>query len=201
MNIRQLIKNIVPFVKPYKWLILVTLLLTLAGSFMAQVNAIVLDKTVDSINKLVGMENFDWAKAAKILTIISVVLLSKEILSALTTFAQNYFGERMRIFVSRDLAQSAIEKILTFRMAFFSAIENDTGKLQTRIDQGVSSLSRSVQNFFIDIHQCYSGTNTHVCCQCLCWTCGVRYCPRIFLYHLPSGTTSQRVETRYEIFP
>lgn len=151
MNIRQLIKNIVPFVKPYKWLILVTLLLTLAGSFMAQVNAIVLDKTVDAINKLVGMENFDWAKAAKILTIISVVLLSKEILSALTTFAQNYFGERMRIFVSRDLAQSAIEKILTFRMAFFSAIENDTGKLQTRIDQGVSSLSRSVQNFFIDM--------------------------------------------------
>jgi ABC-type multidrug transport system fused ATPase/permease subunit len=29
--------------------------------------------------------------------------------------------------------------------------DNETGKLQTRIDQGVSSLSRTVQNFFIDL--------------------------------------------------
>ena len=67
------------------------------------------------------------------------------------TFAQNYYGERMRIFVSRDLSQSVIEKVLTFRMAFFSATDNETGKLQARIDQGVSSLSRTVQNFFIDL--------------------------------------------------
>ena len=36
-------------------------------------------------------------------------------------------------------------------MAFFNAGENATGKLQARIDQGVSSLSRTVQNFFIDL--------------------------------------------------
>lgn len=151
MNLLQLFKNIRPFVKPYKWLVLVTLLLTLIGSFMAQVNAIVLDRTVDAVNALVGNPNFAWSMAAKILTIITIVLLGKEILSALITFAQNYFGERMRIFVSKDLAQSVIEKVLTFRMAFFSAGDNETGKLQTRIDQGVSSLSRTVQNFFIDL--------------------------------------------------
>lgn len=118
---------------------------------MAQVNAIVLDRTVDAINALVGSENFAWSKAAKILTVITIVLLGKEVLAALITFAQNYFGERMRIFVSKDLAQSVIEKVLTFKMAFFSANNNETGKLQTRIDQGVSSLSRTVQNFFIDL--------------------------------------------------
>ena len=47
--------------------------------------------------------------------------------------------------------QSVIEKVLTFRMAFFSSSENATGKIQARIDQGVSSLSRTVQNFFIDL--------------------------------------------------
>ena len=57
----------------------------------------------------------------------------------------------MRIFVSRDLSQSVIEKVLTFRMAYFNTDENATGKLQARIDQGVSSLSRTVQNFFIDL--------------------------------------------------
>ena len=150
MNLLQLFRHLGPFVKPYKWLVLVTLVLTLAGSLMAQVNAIVLDRTVDAINALVGTD-FQWARAARIMTIITIVLLSKEVLSALITFAQNYFGERMRIFVSRDLAQSVIEKVMTFKMAFFNAGENATGKLQARIDQGVSSLSRTVQNFFIDL--------------------------------------------------
>ena len=150
MNLFQLFKNIRPFVKPYKWLVFITLVLTLIGSLMAQVNAIVLDKTVDAINALIGTD-FSWSQAARILTIISVVLLGKEIISALITFAQNYYGERMRIFVSRDLAQSVIEKVLTFKMAFFNSGDNATGKLQARIDQGVSSLSRTVQNFFIDL--------------------------------------------------
>ena len=150
MNLLQLFKNVRPFVKPYKWLVLITLILTLVGSLMAQVNAIVLDKTVDAINALIGT-NFQWSQAARIMTIISIVLLGKELLSALVTFAQNYFGERMRIYVSRDLAQSVIEKVLTFKMAFFNSGDNATGKLQARIDQGVSSLSRTVQNFFIDL--------------------------------------------------
>ena len=151
MNLFQLFKNVSPFVKPYKWLVFITLVLTLIGSLMAQVNAIVLDWTVDQVNGLVT-NGVEWgAQAIRIVTIISVVLLGKEILSALITFAQNYYGERMRIFVSRDLAQSVIEKVLTFKMAFFNTSDNATGKLQARIDQGVSSLSRTVQNFFIDL--------------------------------------------------
>ncbi|MCQ2072574.1 MAG: ABC transporter ATP-binding protein/permease [Bacteroidaceae bacterium] len=151
MNLFKLIRSLMPYVKPYKWLVVVTLILTLIGSLMAQVNAVVLDRTVDAVNALVISESFAWSKAARILTIISIVLLGKEVLSALITFAQNYYGERMRIFVSKDLSQSIIDKILTFRMSFFSAQDNDTGKLTTRIDQGVSSLSRTVQNFFIDL--------------------------------------------------
>ena len=150
MNLFQLFKNISPFVKPYRWLVVITLILTLVGSLMAQVNAIVLDRTVDAINALIGTD-FTWSQAARIMTIISVVLLGKEILSAMITFAQNYYGERMRIFVSRDLSQAVIEKVLTFRRAYFNTDENATGKVQARIDQGVSSLSRTVQNFFIDL--------------------------------------------------
>ena len=151
MNLWQLFRNVRPFVKPYKWLVFITLVLTLVGSLMAQVNAIVLDWTVDKVNGLVTGGVAWGAQAIRIVTIISIVLLAKEILSALITFAQNYYGERMRIFVSRDLAQSVIEKVLTFRMAFFNSGDNATGKLQARIDQGVSSLSRTVQNFFIDL--------------------------------------------------
>ena len=151
MNLIKLFKKIWPYVRPYRWLVLVTLILTLIGSLIAQVNAVVLDRTVDAINSLIVGGDFAWSKAARILTIITAVLLGKEILSALITFSQNYYGERMRIFVSKDLSQSVIDKMLGFRMAFFSRSDNDTGKLQTRIDQGVSSLSRTVQNFFIDL--------------------------------------------------
>ena len=132
-------------------MVFITLILTLIGSLMAQVNAIVLDWTVDEVNGLVSAGEKWGQRAMHIVILISSVLLGKEILSAIITYAQNYYGERMRIFVSRDLAQSVIEKVLTFKMAFFNSGDNATGKLQARIDQGVSSLSRTVQNFFIDL--------------------------------------------------
>lgn len=151
MNIFLLLRKIAPYVKPYRWLVILTLVLTLIGSLIAQVNAVVLDRTVDAINDLVRPEGFDWSHASRILTIISVILLGKEVLSAGITYAQQYFGERMRIFVSKDLAQAVVDRILTYRMAFFSKNDNETGKLQQRIDQGVRSLSSTVQNFFIDL--------------------------------------------------
>jgi ABC-type multidrug transport system fused ATPase/permease subunit len=151
MNLITLMRKIAPYVRPYKWLVVATLLLTLIGSLIAQVNAIVLDRTVDAINALVVPEGFEWSKAAHILTIISIILLGKEVLAAIIRYAQNYFGERMRIFVSKDLSQAVVDRILSYRMAFFSRSGNETGRLQTRIDQGVSSLSATVQNVFINL--------------------------------------------------
>ena len=151
MNLFSLLKKIAPYVRPYRKLVILTLILTLIGSLIAQVNAVVLDWTVDEVNGLIGIPDFAWDKAARILMVISIVLIGKEILSAGITYAQQYFGERMRIFVSKDLAQAVVDRILSYRVAFFSQNDNETGKLQTRIDQGVSSLSSTVQNFFIDL--------------------------------------------------
>lgn len=151
MNILDLLKNILPFVLPYKWLIAATVTLTFIGSLMAQVNAVVLDKTVDAINALIQTPNFAWDKATQILITISIILLGKEVLSMIITFFQRYFGEKMRILVSRDLAVKVIDRMLSFRMAFFSSEGNETGKLQSRIDRGIMSLSSTVNNFFIEI--------------------------------------------------
>ena len=159
MSLITLLRKITPFVKPYKWLVVATLILTLVGSFIAQINAIVLDWTVDSINGLIvhtgvgliGEQHFDWNKAATILTFITIILLGKEILSVIISYAQNFFGERMRVHVSKDLAQAAVDRILTYRMAFFTSGGNEPGRLQSRIDQGVGSLSTTVQSIFIDL--------------------------------------------------
>src|SRR5690606_20516847 len=48
-------------------------------------------------------------------------------------------------------SQTIVERILSYRMEFYTSGENESGKLQTRIDLGISSLTRLVQNFFIDI--------------------------------------------------
>ena len=152
MTLKQLFLKIWPFVKPYRWLVVLTLLLTLVGSLMAQVNAVVLDRAVDAINALLHEEGgFEWGKAAKLLLVVSAVLLGKELLSAVFTFGQRIFGEKIRINVSRDLSLRVVDRILQFRMAYFSNNGNEPGKLQTRIDRGVMSLSNTVKNFFIDI--------------------------------------------------
>lgn len=150
MSIRELLKNLRPYVKPYNGLIVAALLLTLVGSFTAQVNALTLKYTVDEVNNLVekgeGLESGFY-----ILIIITIVLLSKEIINVVITFGQKYYGEKLRIYISRDLAQAVVDRILTYKMAFYTSNDNESGKLQTRIDAGISSITRLVQNFFINI--------------------------------------------------
>ena len=150
MNLWQLFQKLRPFVRPYRVLVIATLVLTLIGSITAQVNALTLQYAVDSINRVVESGG-GLAQGLHILVAISAVLLGKEIINTAVSFGQKYYGEKLRILVSQDLAQSIIEKFLRYRLAFFSDENNQAGKLQTRIDRGIASLTRLVQIFFIDI--------------------------------------------------
>lgn len=150
MNIFQLFQQVKPYVMKYKSLVIGTLVLTAIGSFAAQVNAWILRYTVDGIDGIVNGGG-TWADGKDILYFITITLITKEILYAFIQFGQKYFGEKLRIMVSQDLAQAVIEKIIRYRLRFFTANNNESGKLQTRIDRGIESLTRLVQNFFIDI--------------------------------------------------
>ncbi|HET9744214.1 MAG TPA: ABC transporter ATP-binding protein, partial [Chitinophagaceae bacterium] len=131
-------------------LVIATLILTAIGSFAAQVNAIILRYTVDHLNDIVS-KNQGLQAGLSLLVTISIILLAKEIVNSFIQFGQKFYGEKLRIYVSRDLAQQVVEKVLSYRMAFYTSAENESGKLQTRIDRGIESLTRLVQNFFIDI--------------------------------------------------
>ncbi len=150
MNLWHLFQKLRPFVRPYRLLVIATLILTLIGSLTAQVNALTLQYAVDSINKLVEA-GLGLSEGWHILITITAILLGKEILNAFVQFGQKFYGEKLRIFVSQDLAQGIIEKFLTYRLSFFNEDNNQAGKLQTRIDRGIGSLTRLVQIFFIDI--------------------------------------------------
>lgn len=146
----ELFKKLWNYVKPYKNLVIASLVLTIIGSFLAQVNALVLRYTVDELTTL-SDANKTVKEGFSLLTTISIILLLKEGIYALVQFGQKFYGEKMKIYISKDFAQNIVEKILTYKMAFYSSPTNESGKLQTRIDLGVSSLTQLVKNFFIDI--------------------------------------------------
>lgn len=150
MSLYQLFKNLSNYVCPYRLLVVATLILTFIGAFAAQVNAWVLRYTVDSITELLNSDDA-LTTGYSILLVISIILLTKEAVTVFVQFGQKYYGERLRILVSQDLAQAIIEKILTYRLSFYTDNGNEAGRLQTRIDKGISSLTRMVQIFFIEI--------------------------------------------------
>jgi ABC-type multidrug transport system fused ATPase/permease subunit len=150
MSIWQIIRRLAPFVKSYRHWIILSLILTLLGAFVAQVNPIVLRYTVDTIEGLLR-EGKTAAQGTSLLLLISAILFGKEILNTALRYGQNLFGEKIRVNVSSQLSQFAVEKILTYQLAFFSDRDNQTGILQTRMDRGAESLTRIVQSTFIDI--------------------------------------------------
>ncbi len=162
MNVWQLFHKVRPFILPYKWLVAVTLVLTLIGALTAQVNALTLQYAVDQINAVV--ESGQGLKAGwHILLTISVILLSKEVINIFIQFGQKFFGEKLRILISQDVAQSIIVKFLQYRLAFFTEDDNQAGKLQTRIDRGIGSITRLVQIFFIEIFPLFSSALIALC--------------------------------------
>lgn len=150
MTIWQIIQRLIPFVKPYKFLIFLLLLLTLVGAFAAQVNALVLRYTVDTIQGLL-IAGQAARESISLLGFISAILFGKELVNIAIRYGQSMIGENIRVNLSSKLSQFAIEKILIYKYAFFADDENATGKLQTRIDRGAENLTRFVQNIFIDL--------------------------------------------------
>jgi ABC-type multidrug transport system fused ATPase/permease subunit len=150
MSIWQIIRRLVPFIKPHgRWVVL-SLTLTLLSACAAQVNPIVLRYTVDTIEGLLR-EGRTVSQGASLLLLISAVLLGKEIANTGLRYGQSLFGERIRVNVSSRLTQAAVERILTYRLAFYTDSDNQTGILQTRIERGAESLTKLVQSAFIDI--------------------------------------------------
>lgn len=135
---------------PFRRLVIASLLLTTLGALAAQVNPLVLRYTVDTVDRLLR-EGVSAEASTVLLLEISAILFGKEIVNIAVRYGQSMVGENLRVRLSSSLAQHAIERILSYKYAFYAVDENATGKLQTRIDRGVDSLTGFVQNVFIDL--------------------------------------------------
>ena len=155
ITLYHIYQQLVPFIKPYRMMMYGTLFLTFIGALMAQVNPLVLKYTVDEVTELTQLPD-PMAEGIHVLVIISAILLSKEIVNIFIQFGQKFYGEKIRINTSSVLAQTAIDKILTYSVAFYTNENHESGKLQQRLDRGIESLTKLVQNFFIDILPMFS---------------------------------------------
>jgi ABC-type multidrug transport system fused ATPase/permease subunit len=150
MDLWDIVRRLWPFVRPYSRWVAVSLTLTLVGALMAQVNPIVLRYTVDTVARLLD-EQRSAAQGASLLLLISAVLFGKEVVNAGVRYGQSLFAERIRVHVSSSLARLAVDRILRYRLAFFADADNQTGTVQTRIERGAESLTKVVQNAFLDL--------------------------------------------------
>lgn len=154
-SFKLLFRNLIPFVKPYRRMIAGTLFLTLIGSFAAQVNPLLVNETINRVEDLLRQPD-PFQNGMRLLLIISAIMLANELLNIGIQFGQKYFGEKIRIKVGSDLSQASVERVLSYKMSFFSEPDNQTGLLQTRINRGIESLIGLVQNFFLDILPLFS---------------------------------------------
>ncbi len=154
-NLIHIFNQLKSFIKPYQWMVFGTLALTFIGALFAQVNPLVLKYTVDEVTKLTQLPN-PMREGIHVLILISIILLGKELANIFIQFGQKFYGEKIRINVSSELSQAAIDKILTYRIAYYNDDRHESGKLQIRIDRGIESLTKLVQNFFIDILPLFS---------------------------------------------
>lgn len=155
ITLYHIYQQLIPFIKPYRLMIYGTLFLTFLGALMAQVNPLVLKYTVDEVTELTKHTD-PMKEGIHVLVVISAILLGKELLNIFIQFGQKFYGEKIRINTSSVLAQSVIDKILLYRVAYFNDENHESGKLQIRIDRGIESLTKLVQNFFIDILPLFS---------------------------------------------
>ncbi|SFI76749.1 ABC-type bacteriocin/lantibiotic exporter, contains an N-terminal double-glycine peptidase domain [Kaistella treverensis] len=155
ITLYNIYQQLLPFIKPYRLMMYGTLFLTFIGALLAQVNPLVLKYTVDEVTALTQLPD-PMSEGIHILVVISAILLGKELLNIFIQFGQKFYGEKIRINTSSVLAQTAIDEILTYSVAFFNDENHESGKLQIRIDRGIESLTKLVQNFFIDILPLFS---------------------------------------------
>jgi len=150
MGTLTLIRKLYPFVRKYNGTLVLTLLLTMLGALLSQVTPLVMEY---SVNRVQDMIERPVVRREVYLIVGSLVgiLLGKELLSLGLQLWQKYLSDRIRFRMAGDLYDYTIQRIVSYHLSFFALPNNQTGKLEKRIDKGIESIAKTVKNLFVDI--------------------------------------------------
>jgi ABC-type multidrug transport system fused ATPase/permease subunit len=150
MNTFILIRKLWPFVRNYRGSLVVALFLTTIGAMLAQVTPLVMEYSVNTVQKLLDRP-IEKTEVAWVVGSLVAILLTKELLSLLVQLGQKFLSDRIRFRMAADLYEFTISRIVSYHLSFFALGQNQTGKLEKRIDKGIESLTKTVKNLFVDI--------------------------------------------------
>lgn len=150
MNTFLLIRKLWPFVRNYRGSLALALFLTTVGALLAQVTPLVMEHTVNTVQNLLK-KPIDKQEVSWVVGTLVAILLAKEVLSLLVQLGQKFLSDRIRFRMAADLYDYTIQRIVSYHLSFFALGQNQTGKLEKRIDKGIDSLTKTVKNLFVDI--------------------------------------------------
>jgi ABC-type multidrug transport system fused ATPase/permease subunit len=150
MNTFLLIRKLWPFVRSYRGSLVLALLLTTIGALLAQVTPLVMEYTVNTVQGLLK-KPIDKQEVSWVVGTLVAILLAKEVFSLLVQLGQKFLSDRIRFRMAADLYDYTIQRIVSYHLSFFALGQNQTGRLEKRIDKGIDSLTKTVKNLFVDI--------------------------------------------------
>jgi ABC-type multidrug transport system fused ATPase/permease subunit len=150
MSTANLIRKLWPFIRKYRSTLALALFLTLIGALLAQVTALVMEYSVNTVQALLD-EPVPQARIYRIVGTLVAVLLGKEVLNLGIQLWQKYLSDRIRFRMAGDLYNYTIARIVSYKLDFFALSQNATGKLEKRIDKGIESITKTIKNMFVDI--------------------------------------------------
>lgn len=150
MNTFHILKKLFPFIRKYRASLIMALVLTTIGALLSQVTPLVMEYSVNTVQDMLD-KPVDKERIFVIVGTLVAILLGKEILSLLVALGQKFLSDRIRFRMAGDLYDYTINRITSYHLSFFALSQNQTGKLEKRIDKGIESLTKTVKNMFVDI--------------------------------------------------
>ena len=123
--------------RPYRELIVGTLVLTLIGSAHGAGQFICAALRRKHCAPVGGQGT---RGATRLLVLLGGVLLVKELVNSLLVFGQKCFEEEIRVAIASALLQDAVRRLFSYRFDFYADSQNQTGKLLTCFDKGEDAL-------------------------------------------------------------
>ncbi|MEZ4900899.1 MAG: ABC transporter ATP-binding protein [Spirosomataceae bacterium] len=136
--------------RKYRQTLLLAFLLTGAGALLAQVTPLVMEYSVNTVQKILK-EGVQGSEAWTVVGWLILILIGKEVVALLITLGQKFLSDRLRFRLAADLNNYTIRRMVAYHLSFFALPQNAIGKLEKRIDKGIESLTKTVKNLFVDI--------------------------------------------------
>ncbi|MFV1884661.1 MAG: ABC transporter ATP-binding protein, partial [Balneola sp.] len=137
---RRLIRRLYFFVKPYRWYVLLAVILTLSASFLGTIRPKLTQIAVDDYIAPGDFEGLMW-----IITLLFGALLGEFVLLMVNTYLTRWFGQGTLY----SLRNAIFKKIQSLNVQFFD--KNPIGRLITRTTSDVEALSELLSDGVVAI--------------------------------------------------